>query len=39
MLDLASCEAADDDETLTSDPRDLTALAAATGRHVELVPV
>lgn len=31
--------AADDDEILTSDLRDLTALAAATGRHVEIVPV
>jgi hypothetical protein len=31
--------AADGDEIITSDPRDLTALAAACGRHVELVQV
>lgn len=31
--------AADGDEIMTSDPRGLTALAEATGRHVEVVQV
>lgn len=31
--------AADGDEIVTSDPRDLTVLAEAAGRHVELIPV
>lgn len=31
--------AGDGDEIVTSDPRDLTALVAATGRHVELIQV
>jgi len=31
--------AGDDDEILTSDPRDLTLLAAASGTHVEIVSV
>ena len=33
------CLAADGDEILTSDPRDLSALAGAAGLHVDLVPV
>lgn len=31
--------AADDDEILTSDPDDLATLAAASGTHVELIPI
>jgi hypothetical protein len=31
--------AADDDEILTTDPADLESLAAASGVHVEIVPV
>lgn len=31
--------AADGDEIVTSDPRDLTSLAEASGRHVELIQV
>lgn len=31
--------AADGDEIVTSDPRDLTALAEAAGRHIELITV
>jgi len=31
--------AGDDDEILTSDPRDLTLLALASGTHVEIVSV
>ena len=33
------CLAADGDDILTSDPRDLTALAEAAAVHVDLVPV
>ncbi|MGH8980701.1 MAG: hypothetical protein ACRDWE_06740 [Acidimicrobiales bacterium] len=33
------CLAADGDEILTSDPRDLRAVAEAAGVHVDLVPV
>jgi hypothetical protein len=33
------CLAADGDDTLTSDPGDLRALAGAAGVHVDLVPV
>ena len=34
-----ACLAADGDDTLTSDPGDLRALAEAAGIHVGLIPV